>query len=267
MQPANADYGNRLFTKQGPPPRGLAWVFGGVLLIAAALFVEFGSISARPWAEWLLSVRFNYVHWAAGGVGALGVCLGAVRRRQARSAGHFFEAGACYERGGRRQGLAYGDVETVTYAVRTVDGRVQRVLEFSGPGGKPQLRLFTDLGDGEAGDERVVSVAELASVSTRVVRAVAAKMLERVDRGEVVKWADRLWLDPAGVRLDEPQGKLVPWGAIEGVKDGSTDTQIQVYAFGLPQPVAACLTDEPNGLPGFQAFRHLLDRAQASRAA
>ena len=267
MPPANADLGNRLFVKQGPPPRGIGWVLAGMVLVGAALFLQFAAVPARPWEEWVLSVRFNYVHWAAGGFGALLVCLGAFRRRSTRSARHFFADGACNERGGRRQTLAYGEVETVTYAVRTADGRVQRSLEFAGPGGRPQMRLSTDLNDDEAGDERVASAAEVENVSTRVVRAVAARMLERVDRGEVVKWTDRLWLDQAGVRLDEPQGKLVPWGAIDGVKDGSADAQIQVYAFGLPQPVAATLTYEPNALPGFQAFRHLLDRAQASRAA
>lgn len=267
MRAANADFGNRLFTKQGPPPRGLTWVFAGLLLVGAALFVQFGAVAPQPWAEWLLSVRFNYGHWAAGGLGVLLACVGAARRRSTRSARHFFEAGASYERGGRRQSLAYSDVETVTYAVQAAEGRVRRSLEFAGPGGKPQMRLYTELAEDEAGDERVASVAEVENVSTRVVRTVAARMLQRVDGGEVVQWTGRLWLDQAGVRLDEPQGKLVPWGAIDGVKDGSTDGQIQVYAFGLPQPVAAAMTFEPNALPAFQAFQHLLDRAQAARAA
>ena len=267
MPPARTDHGNRLFVKQGPPPRGLAWVFAGLLLIGGGLFVEFAKATAGPWTQWASLARSYHGHRAAGGVGACAACFGFLRRRGTRSARHFFHSGACYERGGRRQSLAFADVETVTYAVRTDGGRVRRSLEFAGPGGSPRMRLSTDLADDEAGDERVTSVAEVENVSTRVVAAVAAKMLERVDRGDVVKWTGKLWLDPAGVRLGEPQGRLVPWGAVEGVKDGSTDGRIEVYAFGLSQPVAAALTHEPNALPGFHAFRHLMDRAQAARAA
>ena len=267
MSHANADFGNRLVTKQGPPPRGLAWVFFGALLVGGGFFLEFAKVPAGPWAQRASLARTHHAHRAAGGLGAFGICVGFFRLRGTRSARHFYHSGATYERGGRRQSLAYADVETVTYAVRTDGDRVQRSLEFVGPGGKPRMRLATDLADDEAGDERVASVAEVVNVSTRVVGIVTAKMIERVDQGEVVKWADKLWLDPAGVRLGEPQGKLVPWGAVEGVKDGSTDGRIEVYAFGLSQPLAATMTHEPNALPGYNAFRYLLDRAQAARAA
>jgi hypothetical protein len=93
-------------------------------------------------------------------------------------------------------------------------------------------------------------------------------MVRRVDGGEVVQWAERLWLDPAGVRVGDPsQGRVVPWGSVEGVKDGSQSGRIEIYAFGSEEPVAAAQTHEPNALPGFQAFMHLLQRAQSTAQA
>jgi hypothetical protein len=83
-----------------------------------------------------------------------------------------------------------------------------------------------------------------------------------------VQWAERLWLDPAGVRVGDPgQGRVVPWGTVEGVKDGGQSGRIEIYAFGSEEPVAAAQTDEPNALPGFQAFMHLLQRAQSTAQA
>jgi len=72
---------------------------------------------------------------------------------------------------------------------------------------------------------------QVQNVASRVTKAVAARMVRRVDGGEVVQWTEQLWLDPAGVRVgDAHQGRVVPWGTIEGVKDGSQSGRIEIYA-------------------------------------
>jgi len=108
----------------------------------------------------------------------------------------------------------------------------------------------------------------LQNVSTHVVKAVGEKIVERVDRGEVVQWTDKLWLDPAGLRIGDPaKGKFVPWVSVHGVKDGIQSGKIEVHAFGEEEPVATASTYAPNALPGFQAFMVLLDRGQAAAKA
>jgi hypothetical protein len=101
------------------------------------------------------------------------------------------------------------------------------------------------------------------NVASRVIKAVAARMLEWVDRGAAVKWTERLRITPAGLLLGtEAAGNIVPWAQIDGIKDGGQSGTIEVYAFGRPKPVATALTREANSLPGYQTFVQLLDRAQ-----
>ena len=191
-----------------------------------------------------------------------------MRLRRGGHGQHFYEEGACDERGGRRHLLAYADAGAVSFVVRASGVTIERSVSFVAPGGQPQFRLWTNLPDGDAGDGTIPTATQVNNVASCVTKAVAARMVRRVDGGEVVQWAERLWLDPAGVRVGDPsQGRVVPWGSVEGVKDGSQSGRIEIYAFGSEEPVAAAQTHEPNALPGFQAFMHLLQRAQSTAQA
>ena len=266
MFPTRAEFGRRLFSKQGPPAGGCFWVCTGILLLAMGTVTALRMGIATSW-EQLLSDPFR-AQWVIGGLGLFCVCLGVRQLRQITSSQHYFEEGACHERGRETKWLAYGDAERVTYQVRTVRGRPERSLDFSGAGGDPRFQLWAEMAEVEAGDDETASFAQVDNIATRAIRAVAARMIRRVDGGEVVKWTGSLWLDPAGLRVgDSPGGRLVPWAAVEGVKDGNQSGKIEVYAFGAAQPVAAATTFDVNALPGYHAFMHLLDRGQAAAKA
>ena len=265
MHSTNADFGRRLVSTKVPATGGFAWIGSGVLLLGLAAFTLLPLAATQRWRSILPGSAA--IPCSAAALAAAAIAVGG-RRFRSGSAQHFHENGACFEQGGRRQATAYGDAEAVTFVVRTAGDRVERLLTFSGPGGRPAMYLASDLADGDAGDGRTPCAADAQNVASRVIKAVAARTVERVDRGEVVKWTDRLWLDQAGIRLDDAAGgKLVPWNVIDGVKDGSKSGRIEVYAFGSEQPVAAAMTHEANALPGFQAFMHLLDRGQAAARA
>jgi hypothetical protein len=264
MQPATADFGRRLLSRKTAGGGGFFWTLLGVLLSALGLYCLREAKSALPWRE--VFSRGDRAWWVIGGLGLASIGLGA-RRFGGGSAQHFYEDGASHERG-RRHPLAYADVESVTYSVRTVRGRLERTLEFAGPGGQPHFTLWTNLDDGDAGDGKAATAADVQNVASRVSRAVAARMVEWVDRSAAVKWTSRLKLTPDGVLTGEAaDGTLVPWSAIDGVKDGSRSGKIEVYAFGKSDPVATALTRDVNALPGYHAFMRLLERAQARRAA
>jgi hypothetical protein len=266
MYPTRAEFGTRLFSKQGPPAGGNFWVGMGVLLLAMGGVTAVRMGIATSW-EQLLSEPFR-AQWVIGGLGLFCVCLGVRQLRRTVASQHYYELGACHERGRETRWLAYGEAEQVTYQVRTVRGRPERSLDFAGPGGEPRFQLWAVLTDGEPADGETATFAQIDNVATRAVKAVAEKFIARVDRGEVVKWTGSLWLDPAGLRVGDPaNGKFVPWGAVDGVKDGAHTGRIEVYAFGGAQPVAAATTFDANALPGLQAFMHLLDRGQAAAKA
>jgi hypothetical protein len=267
MDPTNADFGRRLYSRRISGAKGLLPTGVGVLLLAAAAFLALHPPAARYWAH-VLHPAGKYVPWSVAGLGVLNLAAGVWRRRRGGHEQHFYEDGACDRRGGRSDCLAYSDAGAVTFAVRTNGDRVERSVSFVAPGGQPLFRLWTDLADGEASEDDRPTANQVQNVASRVTKAVAARMVRRVDGGEVVQWTDRLWLDPAGVRVgDAHQGRVVPWGTIEGVKDGSQSGRIEIYAFGSAEPVAAAQTDDVNALPGFQAFMHLLERAQSSAQA
>ena len=266
MYPSRAEFGRRLFSKHDPPAGGYFWIGMGVLLLAMGALTALRTRSTPTW-EQLLSGP-DRAQWIIGGLGAFCVCLGIRQLRQVVSAQHFFEQGACHERGREARWLAYGDAAQVTYQVRTVRGRPERSLDFAGAGGEPRFQLWAEMGEVEPGDDQTASFAQVDNVATRAVHAVASKMIQRVDGGEVVKWTGSLWLDPAGVRVGDPaNGRFVPWASVEGVKDGAQTGKIEIYAFGSPQPVAAATTVDVNALPGFKAFMYLLDRGQAATKA
>ena len=267
MQSANTAFGRRLFVKKTPATSGVFCAFVGAVLLALAALIYVDPAYVRPHIRSLSDARL-LVAYSAGGLGLLCVFVGAMHVRRVACTRQFFEGGAWIDRGGRRVSLAFADAETVTFAVHTVRGQPERLLVITGSGGRPEVRL-TSSDDGEdANDIESASVAELENVSTFAIRAVGMRMVERVDRGEVVKWTDKLWLDPAGLRLEEPtKGPFVPWPAIDGVKDGKQSGRIEVYAFGGPEPVATALTTGVNALPAFQAFMVLLDRGQAAAKA
>jgi hypothetical protein len=267
MDPTHADFGRRLYSRRISAAKGMLPIGVGVLLLAGAAFLAVHSPSARFWAHRLPPVG-AYVPWAVAGLGVLNLAAGAWRRRRGGHDQHFYEDGACDQRGGRQQFLAYADAGAVTFVAQTSGGRVERSVSFVAPGGQPQFRLWTDLADGEESEDDRPTAAQVQNVASRVTKAVAARMVRRVDGGEVVQWTERLWLDPAGVRVgDAHQGRVVPWGTIEGVKDGSQTGRIEIYAFGSAEPVAAAQTTDVNALPGFQAFMHLLQRAQSTAQA
>jgi hypothetical protein len=266
MYPTRAEFGTRLFSRESPPAGGYFWIGMGVLLLAMGTVTAVRMGIASSW-EQLLSEPFR-AQWVIGGLGAFCVCLGVRQLRRTSSAQHFYEQGACHERGRETRWLAYGDAEQVTYQVRTVRGRPERSLDLAGPGGEPRFQLWADSADVEPGDGETATFAQIDNVAIRAVNAVASKMIARVDRGEVVKWTGSLWLDPAGLRVGDPaSGRFVPWAAIEGVKDGAQSGKIEVYAFGSSQPVAAATTFDSNALPGLKAFTYLLDRGQAAAKA
>lgn len=266
MHPANADYGRRLLSRKNGASGGFFWVALGILLVALGLYFLRETKSVLRWRE--VFTRGDRAWWVIGGLGAASLGLGARRFRSGGSAQHFYEDGASHERGWRRQSLAYADVESVIYSVRTIRGRLERTLEFAGPAGQPQFTLWTNLDDGDAGDGKATTAADVQNVASRVSRAVAARMVEWVDRSAAVKWTSRLKLTPDGLLTGEAAGgTLVPWSAIDGVKDGSRSGKIEVYAFGKSEPVATALTRDVNALPGYHAFMRLLERAQARRAA
>jgi hypothetical protein len=267
MDPTNADFGRRLFSRRISAARGLFPVGVGVLLLAGAVFLALHSPSASFWAKRLAPVG-AYVPWAVAGLGILNLAAGLWRRRHACHEQHFYEDGACDQRAGRAHYLAYADAGAVTFVVRANGDRVERSISFVAPGGQPLFRLYTDLADGEASEDDRPTANQVQNVASRVTKAVAARMVRRVDGGEVVQWTERLWLDPAGVRVgDAHQVRVVPWGTIEGVKDGSQSGRIEIYAFGSAEPVAVAQTLDVNALPGFQAFMHLLERAQSTAQA
>jgi hypothetical protein len=265
MKPANADFGRRLLSRTTAGGGGFFWMALGVLLVALGLYFLKEVKSVLPWSD--VFSRADRAWWVIGGLGLASVGLGARRFRRG-NAQHFYEDGAGHDRGGRRDLLAYADVESVIYSVRTVRGRLERTLEFAGPGGQPHFTLWTNLDDGDKGDGKVTTAADVQNVASRVAKAVAARMVEWVDRNAAVKWTIHLKLTPDGLRVgDDAAGDMVPWSAIDGVKDGSRSGKIEVYAFGRSEPVATALTRDVNALPGYHAFMRLLDRAQARRAA
>jgi hypothetical protein len=267
MDPTNADFGRRLYSRQISAAKGLLPLGVGVLLLAGAAFLAINAPSARFWAR-RLGPAGVYAPWAVAGTGVLNLAAGAWRRRRGGHEQHFYEDGACDQRGGRSLHLPYADAGAVTFVVRTSGDRVERSISFVAPGGQPLFRLYTDLADGEASEDDRPTANQVQNVASRVTKAVAARMVRRVDGGEVVQWTERLWLDPAGVRVgDAHQGRVVPWGTIEGVKDGSQSGRIEIYAFGSAEPVAAAETTDVNALPGFHAFMHLLERAQSTAQA
>lgn len=267
MDPTRAEFGRRLFSKHAPPAGGYFWVGMGMLLLAMGTVTALRMRSAPGW-EQLLSEPYR-AQWVIGGLGAFCACLGIRQLRQTTSALHFYEDGACAERGREMRSLAYRDADRVTYEVRTIRGRPERSLDFAAAGGEPRFQLWAVLQEVESGDTETATFAQIDNVAVRVIAAVAARMVQRVDSGEVVSWTDRLWLDPAGLRVGGPaQGKFVSWAAVDGVKDGAHTGKIEVYAFGAEQPVATAITYSANALPGYKAFMQLLDRAQsAARAA
>lgn len=261
MHPTHSDFGRRLFTKTGSVGGGSGWLVVAVLLLAFAAFILWETRATRHWSDYRSPA--GVAQWAVTGIAFFSVGLAVRGLRRGRFSRHLFEEGTCYEGGGHRQWLAYRDVETVSYSVRSAGGRTERSLAFAGAGGQPRVRLRTELREDEAGDDATPGVAEIDNVSARVVKAVAARMIERVDRGEVVNWTGALWIDPAGVRIGgQADGNFVPWTAIDGVKDGGQNGRIEIYAFG--QSVASAATSDANALPGLQAFMLLLDRGQAA---
>jgi hypothetical protein len=266
MRPVKAEFGRCLLSRKTRSGGGVVWVVLGVLLVAAGLLFLREIKSTRSWQKVLSDG--DRAWWVIGGLGVASVCLGVRRFQSGGSAQHFYDTGACHERDGRREKLAYADVETVTYSVRTLGTRLERTLEFGGPGGQPQFRLWTTLDDGEAGDGKATTAADVQNVASRVAKAVAERMIEWVGRGAAVRWTDQLGLTPEGLRLGgTAAGDIVPWTAIDGVKDGSRTGRIEVYAFGGTQPVATAQTRDVNALPGYHAFMGLIERAQKKRAA
>jgi hypothetical protein len=269
MRHADGDFGRRLLTRKTGSGGGLFWIALGALLVVVGVHFLHEAKSVVPWKD-LLS-RGDRAWWVIGGLGLASSGLGA-RRFSLGSGDHFYEGGACHDRGGRRASLDYSDVESVTYAVRTAGGRLERTLEFAGPGGEPRFTLRTHLDDGDAGDGKAPTAADVQNVASRVARAVAARMVEWVDRSAAVRWTSHLKLTPDGLRVGNDAGgdaavDVVPWSAIDGVKDGSRSGKIEVYAFGRSEPVATALTRDVNALPGYHAFMRLLERAQTARAA
>lgn len=269
MHPTNADFGRRLFSRRTTATRGYMWICAGGCIVTLALLAlsDAGlALAQHP----LVSDALPYARW---GIAALSGCCCLIGLRHvlkyAGRAKHFYELGACVENGRRRQWLLYADVETVTYRTRAGgEWPRSRWLEFSGPRGEPRVTLFTDMAAGEPGDDHRSSVAEVQDVLRRVAGAVTSRMVEQLNRREAVRWAGWLWLTAAGVRLGEKSGDtLIPWADVDGVKDGSQNGQIEIYAFGNPKPVAAAPADAPNALPGFEAFMLFLDQAQKSKAA
>lgn len=261
MRPANATYGQLLFSRKTVPATGFAWVFVSLLSLALAALILFETKSTRRWDEF--QSEAGRAQWVVGGLGILGLGFGIRRSLQAGGAEEFYENGASHRRNGGRKWLAYADVENVTYVVRPVEDRLERTLALAGPKGNPTIHLQSN-GD-EVGGSGTASEAQIENVSSHVVKAVAERIIERVDRGEVVKWNDQLSLDPAGLRLAESGPvRFVTWPAIDGVKDGSQSGKIEIYAFGGQELVATALTSDVNALPCYEAFMRLLDRGQAA---
>jgi hypothetical protein len=269
MDPAPDPFGKLLLSRTTLAKRRFVWfvwAFVGVVALGAA-----GVCALEAGNDWSVQAALTPTGRTSVAVGVMAVLsIGVAMRRFARAetTWDFHENGAWEQRGRRRAGLRYADVEAVRYAVRTAEGRIDRTLEFSGATPKVQFELWTDLGEGESGDEETPTAAAVESVASCVVKTVAERIIERVDRGEVVKWADGVWLDPAGVRTEHPTtGKFVPWIAIHGVKDGGQDGLIQIFAYGHAELVASARTDGINALATYHAFMRLLDRGQASAKA
>jgi hypothetical protein len=164
--------------------------------------------------------------------------------------------------------VPYWAAEDVTFVVRSAGPRLERSLAFAGPKGQPTFSLRSDLAEGEEGDDRTPTAASVENVAACVIKAAASRIVTRVDSGEVVRWTAKLWLDQAGLRVGDSEiGRVVPWNVVDGVKDGSKSGVIEVYAFGVEQPVATAKTTDINALPGFHAFMELLARGQAAARA
>jgi hypothetical protein len=260
MRAANAKFGQLIYCRNTAHRTGSAWIGVGVLALGLAALIFWESKPTRTWNEY--RSEMGRAQCAAGGLGILGVCFGIRRRFQARCAEEFYETGLSYHRHGRRRSLAYADLEKVTHNARMVEGQLERTLTLAGPGGNPTIHLRSC---GEEATRAEASADEMEKVSTQVVKAVAERIVERVDRGEVVKWSDQMSIDPAGLRLNESAPvKFVSWPAIDGVKDGSQNGKIEVYAFGGQELVATAPASGVNALPCYEAFLRLLDRGQAA---
>ena len=213
MHPTNADFGRRLVSTRNAATGVFARVAAGLLLLGLAAFCLVPAAATRQWRQ--LLPHNERVAWASAGLGAVCVCLGYRRFRRSGSAQHFYEAGACREHGGRRTNLPYAQAEGVTFVVGSTGTRLERSLAFAGPAGEPAFSLRTDLADDEAGNDKTPAAASVENVAARVIKAAAHRLVDQVDRGEVVQWTAKLWLDQAGLRVGEIRG--VQW---TDVKDG-----------------------------------------------
>ena len=262
MGATNARFGQPLFARMTAPAGGGVWNVAALLVLAAAALIAFETRSTRDWREY--NSKIGRVQWVVAGLGVLALCCGYRRPSRGARAEQFFEHGACLHRGRGPQWIAYSDLEKVVHTVRPADGGQEWTLELTGPGGRPFIRLRSG-GGADGGALGTATAEEIQDVSTRASRAVAERIVRRVDRGEVVKWADGVSVDPAGLRINgSVQPRFIPWTAIDGVKDGSQSGNFEIYAFGGQELVAAAPAHAVNALPIYHAFLQLLDRGQAA---
>ncbi len=239
--------------------------------------------SENPLALLLLTLLFVGAGTAVGGwaggvrgavFGTLGVCAvgSPVFLVMLLTAGNVFRChtGGVYRRScWRSRELRFEDVGAFTYAAtRTyINGGYAGTtvwMRFSprrGAGGRP-VTFSASVTNADA---------ELESLREHVSRVVGARLLQRLEGGESVAWADGLRLRPDGLEWTASGGlfgravtRLVPYDEIAGtdIQEG----QFYLFLRGVRKAVHTAPVSAANFFPGLLVLETLRQQAPARRA-